>query len=135
MKAAKQNGGSYAALATTWHQNPKVMRLVAKKQFRALFVYTCGLTYACAHMTDGVLEGPVLPLLHGTRQDAAQLVDAGLWKPDPEFDGWLIHDFGKYQMTAEELAVMRKERSDAGKASGARRREKKAAREDQDRRR
>lgn len=87
--------------------NPKVMR--AGLQGRALYV--AGLCYCAGGLTDGFIPTDVLPKL-GILADVkkpgaavAKLTEAGLW--ESRAGGYVVHDYLKYQPSAEEV---RKER-------------------------
>jgi hypothetical protein len=60
----------------------------------------------CAHqLTDGVVKSPILTLLGGSREVAAELVSAGLWDASP--GGYRFHDWDKYQPTRDEVESKR----------------------------
>lgn len=60
--------------------------------------------YSCQHLTDGVIEKPVLRFV-GAEGAAAELVDAGLWLDHPE--GWAFHDWSDYQPTKADVEAER----------------------------
>jgi len=92
----------WVRLDTQFPTNPKVLALVEGKKYRAIAVYTCGLSYAGAHGTDGFIPKMALPFVHSTAREAADLVEVGLWHEDKK--GWLIHDWADYQQTSVETA-------------------------------
>lgn len=100
----------WVRLDTQFPHNPKILKLVEGKHYRALFLYVCGLSYAGGQGTDGYIPKAALPLLHGTKRDADALVTVGLWRPNPV--GWEIHDWGDRQASSAE-AVERKKRAQA----------------------
>jgi hypothetical protein len=97
-------------LDTQFPHNPKVLLLAESKQWRAVVLYVNGLCYAGGQGTDGYIPRLALPLLHGTKRDAEQLVDVGLWVPNPT--GWDIHGWLDKQASSEEHAA-RKARAKA----------------------
>lgn len=88
----------------------------------ALAVYMFSLGWSGGHATDGHIPRAALPMLHGTRADAAILEGAGLWDPDPDGNGWWIHNYAQRQETAEITEVKREQASRAGRKSGCVRR-------------
>lgn len=72
----------------------------------------------CAHqLTDGAVKAPILVLLGGTADTAAELISAGLW--DAVKGGYQFHDWDKYQPTREEVESKReawKERQRAARS-------------------
>ncbi len=91
----------WVRLDTQFPHNPKILLLVEAKQFRALFVYVNGLCYAGGQGTAGYIPKGALPLIHGTKRDADQLMQGGLWTPNPT--GWDIHGWEDKQATGQEL--------------------------------
>jgi hypothetical protein len=73
-------------------------------------LFCAGLCYANKYLTDGFIPtGALDNLLPGMRHNAcvaasAKLVEAGLWEVKP--NGWQIHDFLKYHLTASEQRDM-----------------------------
>lgn len=74
--------------------------LTEEKQYRALWVYVCGLGYAGAHGSDGYIPANALVFIHGTKRDADLLVSVGLWIPNPT--GYDINDWSDYQAIGQE---------------------------------
>lgn len=101
----------WVRLDTQFSTNPKVLALVEGKAFRALFVYSCGLGYSGAHGTDGFIPASALPFLHGTKGDAAKLVEVHMWVPCP--GGWDINGWADFQPSSEEHAERRKKAKEA----------------------
>lgn len=94
-------GLPWVRLDVAFPTNPKVLRLVELKDgHRTGFVYLCGLAYAGAHGTDGVISCSALPFIHGRRVDADRLVAVGLWHDYPD-GGWLINGWDEKQVTDE----------------------------------
>ena len=106
-------GLPWVRLDTQFASNPKILELVANRQQRAAFAYVCGLAYAGSHGTDGYLPINCLPFIHASKSDAKQLVDVGLWKPDP--GGWLINGWDEFQVS-DEASKRRRERAQKGAA-------------------
>jgi len=61
--------------------------------------------YAGQHLTDGVIPRHVLGVLQGTEAEAQELVTAGLWLDHVE--GYLFHDWNKYQPTKAKVETDR----------------------------
>jgi hypothetical protein len=90
----------WVRLDTQWASNPKFLMLVEDKKWRAIAVYMAGLGYSGVHGTNGFLPGLCLPMLHGTKREAAELVDVRLWTPAPA--GWDINGWAEFQPSSEE---------------------------------
>lgn len=58
-------------------------------------------SYSGNHLTNGVIKRDVLPILQGTTDEAAELIEAGLWLH--HIDGYLFHDWDAYQPTREKV--------------------------------
>lgn len=77
----------------------------------ASWVWVCGNCYAREHLTDGVLDADVLPLLvpghteKQIRKHAAALVLAGLWVVAG--NGYEIHDFLKSNPSRQDIETQR----------------------------
>ncbi|MBW3663553.1 MAG: hypothetical protein KY469_10675 [Actinobacteria bacterium] len=68
----------------------------------------------CArYETDGHVQAAQLPRLAvgitSPKRHAAKLVEAGLWEPDPDGDGWWVHDFLEYHPSSEQQQEKRAE--------------------------
>ena len=92
----------WVRLDTQWSHNPKFLELAEDKKWRAIVVYMAGLGYAGAHGTDGFLPSLCLPMLHGTRRDAADLAEVRLWTPT--VGGWDINGWAEFQTSSDEAA-------------------------------
>lgn len=79
------------------------------------FVYVCGLAYCGLNGTDGAIPFGALPFVHGTKADAAALVDVGLWRPEPS--GWSVVNWEKRQQLSGTTKEIRAARS-LGAAKG-----------------
>lgn len=96
----RRTPGPWIRLATDLHTNPKILHLAHTRQHRAINVYLFGLTWCGANQLDGWIPDFALPQIHGTRKDATQLEDVGLWQPNP--GGWWIHDWNRWQESSED---------------------------------
>lgn len=105
----------WVRLDAQWASNPKFLMLAQDKKWRAITVYMAGLGYSGAHGTAGFLPLLCLPMLHGTRREASDLVEVGLWNPAQ--GGWDINGWAEFQPEFDE-AVKRREK--AKKAAAAR---------------
>jgi hypothetical protein len=90
----------WVRMDTQWPNNPKFLQLVEDKKWRAIAVYWAGLSWSGAQGQAGFLPAYALPMIHGTRREAADLIDVGLWVPSR--GGWDINDWSEYQPTNEE---------------------------------
>lgn len=70
--------------------------LAAPKTARALWV-SAG-AWSAGQLLDGFIPAAILPVLDGTKRDAAALVSAGLWEQEGDA-GWRFHDWESYQPT------------------------------------
>jgi hypothetical protein len=95
-------------LDTQFPHNPKVLALAEDRNWRAIAVYACALSYCGAHGTDGFIPTGALPFIHATKREAEQLLAVGLWKPAGQ-GGYEIPDWTDYQPSNEE-AERRKNR-------------------------
>ena len=62
-------------------------------------------SYSGNHLTNGVINRDVLPMLQGTTEDANELVNAGLWID--HIDGYVFHDWEVYQPTRDSVEKQR----------------------------
>jgi hypothetical protein len=62
-------------------------------------------SYCGKHLTDGYIAASLLPMLQGTSDDAAELIDAGLWKAAKK--GYVFHDWDQYQDTRDAVEKRR----------------------------
>ncbi len=92
-------GLNWVRLDTAFPSNPKVLALVEDRQFRAISVYVCGLSYSGAHGTDGFIPMAALPFIHASKRDAEKLVEVSLWHP--RMGGWEINDWDEFQPSNE----------------------------------
>jgi hypothetical protein len=71
----------------------------------AIGVWVVAGSWAAQQMTDGCVPEHMLAFLGGTPQDAAELVEAGLWEPTD--GGWIFHDWADYQPSREQITAGR----------------------------
>lgn len=62
-------------------------------------------SWSAAQLSDGVVPAPIVAALGGTPDDAAALVEAGLWHEDD--GGWRFHDWAEYQPTRAQVLAER----------------------------
>lgn len=108
----------WVRLDTQWPQNPKFLMLAEDKKWRAITVYTAGLAYSGAHGTKGFLPSLALPVLHGTRREAAELVEVRLWLPQQ--GGWDINGWSEFQPDTDDAEARRERAVKAARARWAR---------------
>lgn len=107
-------GLPWVRLDTQWPHNPKFLQLIEDKKFHAIAVYMAGLAWAGAQGQKGYVPAFAMPMIHGTRREAADLVDVGLWEPSR--GGWDIHDWADYQPSTEEHELRSKKAREAAYA-------------------
>jgi len=90
----------WVRLDADFAHNPKTLGLVAERRWQAIVVYVAALGWSQAQGTGGYIPVAALPLIHATKREAAQLVDAGLWHPSDIGGGWIVNDWADYQPTA-----------------------------------
>lgn len=89
-------GMPWVRLDSTFPHNKKVLALVDRRQYRAVSAYVFALAWSGHQSTDGLIPATALPVIHATKTEARQLVEAGLWL-DSGDGGWLINDWDEYQ--------------------------------------
>lgn len=100
---------TYLRLDDRFPEHPKVIGL-SDAAFR---LHVSALCYARRYLTDGRIP-PVFPPRRLTRA-VPTLVDAHLWVPDPDGDGWIIHGWTEWQTTRAEVEALAQTRSKAGR--------------------
>lgn len=112
-------------LAVTWVKiddlmpsNPKILRA----SVAARWAYVASICYSGANRTDGLILADGLPLVFATPRIAQELVSVGLWEVAP--DGWVVHDFLKYNRSREAQQSVEQKRSKAGSISAAKRQQR-----------
>ncbi len=103
----------WVRMDTQWATNPKFLMLVEDRAFKAVCVYWAALGWSGAQGQSGYVPIYALPMVHGSKKEATQLVEVGLWDPAPA--GWQIHDWADYQPSSEE----HKKRSEKARAAAA----------------
>lgn len=83
----------------------------ATKGARAL--WTTALSWCSDQEDGGTVPADMLRYLDGTRADAQSLVRAGLWRETSE--GWIFHNWEKYNPDAASLQAKREAESEGGK--------------------
>ena len=78
-------------------------------------------SWSAQQLTDGFIPARMLPMFRGSDDSVQELCDAGLWERDEERDGYRFHDWEDYQPDGEEVDVLRRKRSEAGKRGANRR--------------
>ena len=101
-------GKTYADL---W-RHPKWVQLEPGP--RALWV--TALSWTVESRTFGSIPTPMLVMFRATAEDAAALVEAGLWEESA--DGWQMHDWDDHQTSRERFAATSKRRAEAGRKGG-----------------
>jgi hypothetical protein len=99
-------GLPWVRVDTQFPSNPKVLYLVADKNFRAGFVWLASMAYAGAQGTDGFIPHAALPFIHSTPKEPDALMDVGLWVPAP--GGWELHDWRDFQPSNAEMEERKK---------------------------
>lgn len=89
----------WARMDTQWPHNPKFLILAEDKKWRAIAVFWGSVGWSVAQSQAGFVPAYVLPMIHGTRKEAHELVEVGLWEMAQ--GGWQVHDFADYQLSNE----------------------------------
>lgn len=101
----------------------KVLKVLAGRDgHRVMCVYMFALGWSGGHATDGHIPALALPMIHGRPRDADALVSVGLFDPDPDGDGWWLHNWAQRQEAAEVTESKRRKAAEAGRRSGCVRR-------------
>jgi len=109
----------WVRLEVGFGHNPKVLSLASRRKWQAISVYAFALGYSGQHGLDGFIPPEALPFLHATPAVAADLVDAGLWRPCPA--GWEINGWSEFQPTSDEEAERKARAKAAAEARWGRR--------------
>jgi hypothetical protein len=96
------------------HAHPKA----ARAGLEALGLHLLAMSHVAAYETDGHVLARFPFEKAGEQGDglAATLVESGLWELNG--DGWMIHDWLKYNPSKREAKQLAKARAVAGKAGG-----------------
>lgn len=109
-------GTSWVRVDSNLAANHKVLALLEQRGGdHALNVWVFGLGYCMNADNDGFVPKLALGLFHGSKKDAALLVEVGMWHELP--GGWQIHDWREYQPSSEEA----QKRSEKAKRAAAKR--------------
>jgi len=87
--------------------HPKIARLRQRRADRLIVTHLAAMMWSGHHGTGGHVPEYALPMVQATRKDANALVEAGLWDPDLEGDGWRIHDWDDYNPSRQAIESMR----------------------------
>lgn len=98
--------------------NRKWRRLCATDPAAAT-LWVSSLSFSGMTLADGVISADAVDILGGTEKQVRHIIDAGLGVDDQN-GGYIIHDYSKYQRTSDEIAAIRKKRSEAGRKGGLR---------------
>jgi hypothetical protein len=112
----------WVRLDTGFAQNPKILHLIEDKKWQAVTVYVASLGYSGQHGTDGFIPNAALPFVHGTKKQATDLVNVGLWVPGS--GGYDINGWSEFQPSDEETKQRRERARAAAELRWAREREK-----------
>lgn len=94
--------------------HPKVLELSTA----AVALWVRAGSWCSEHLTDGRVSRAALFMLRADIDAATELVNAGLWEIDG--DGWLFHDWSRYQPSRDEVIERRSVRAEAGRLGGLR---------------
>ncbi|MFL2002164.1 hypothetical protein [Microbacterium sp. A1-JK] len=102
--------------------NPKVAVFIAahgQRGLAAMAVWHFAVEFCGMHSTDGLIETPVMRLIHGTPQMARLLVEAGFLDVDEK--GWRVKGYANHQPTRDTVEAAAQARSEhARRAANAR---------------
>ena len=108
----------WARMDSNMPQHDKTLRALGYRGGKAaMAVDVFAICWSVGQGTDGHIPTYALTAIHGTKADAHILVEVGLWDPDPDGDGWWIHNFERRQETSEASEARR---AKARKAAAAR---------------
>lgn len=93
-------------------RHPKWLSL--SKGARAL--WTSALSWVSETKSFGDIPAPMLAMWQGTAEEAAELVEVGLWKSTR--DGWAMHDWNDHQTPEEKFKQTSERRAAAGRKGG-----------------
>ena len=104
----------WVRLETGLPDHPKVLALIQAKRHKAVMVYVLGLAYCGRHELDGYVPASALPFIHGTKADAAALVEVGMWHIAEA--GWEINGWADFQPTSTERSAAKQKAQKAAQA-------------------
>jgi hypothetical protein len=103
---------TWVRIEDTFPEHPKIAG-ITDGAFRA---HVCALCYCSRNLTDGEVTPAGAKWLGIRRGYIRELTIAGLW--EKKGDGWLVHDFLKYNPSRAETLAQREKKAAAGKAGG-----------------
>lgn len=105
---------SYAGIDCSFPWHPKIVGLT-DNEYR---MHTTAIIYANEHRTDGVVTRSAARSFPGYKARTIRtLSDKGLWLPHD--DGWILHNYLKWNRSAEEIEQISEAKSRAGKKGAA----------------
>lgn len=129
---------AFAQFDVGYLDNPKIMEVFDASPL-AIFMHFASVLYCAQHLTDGVITArPMQRKVGGTDQDAALLIESGLWHlpghecqycPDVSEGKVYVHDYTEHNRTSEGV----KRASEAGRKGAAARHGQKLATPNADR--
>jgi hypothetical protein len=129
---------AFAQFDVGYLDNPKIMEVFDQSPL-AIFMHFASVLYCAQHLTDGVITArPMQRKVGGTDQDAALLIDSGLWHlpghdcqycPEVAEGKVYVHDYTEHNRTSEGV----KRASEAGRKGAAARHGQKHATPNADR--
>ena len=101
----------WANLDDRFHTHPKVIRLTDG----AFRLHVSGICYCSLHLTDGVVEEDVVPVLIPRYRKTVldELLAKGQWLKHPK--GYEIHDYLQWNRSRAQVEAERERKSRAGK--------------------
>lgn len=101
---------SYAGIDCGFPWHPKIADLT-DSEYR---LHSTAIIYANDHLTNGVIVRAAVRAFPGYKQRTVKhLEDRGLWLPHD--DGWSIHNYLKWNKSAEEIDRMKDAKRRAGR--------------------
>lgn len=105
---------SYAGIDCGFPWHPKIAGLT-DSEYR---LHSTAIIYANDHLTNGVIVKAAVRSFPGYKLKTVQSLEhRGLWVPHD--DGWSIHNYLKWNKSAEEVADLKDKKSRAGRAGMA----------------
>src|SRR5699024_4664713 len=77
---------------------------------------TSALSWVSETRSFGDIPAPMLAMWQGTAEEAAELVEVGLWKSTR--DGWAMHDWNDHQTPGDKVKQTSERRAAAGRKGG-----------------
>ncbi len=108
---------SWARLCGSFCFHRKVLETDSRTRDRASGAFARTLSWSAENMTGGKISAAIGLTLAKDRKVLDALVDVGLLDRDGE--DYVLHDFGDYNPTGQELSARRVKRSEAGRRGAA----------------